>query len=116
MPESIRWLAAKGRSAERIEPLVRKFYPSIPAGQYTSFILSDERKVDKESPWAKFAELFRGTLGWITPIIWFTYFCSSFAIYLKSNLGTLFLVELGLTDAAARISAFTIFAIPSRWA
>ncbi len=102
MPESVRWLAAKGRAPSRIEPLVRKFDPTVAPGTYTAFTLSDERKVDKESPWAKFAELFRGTLGWITPIIWFTYFCSSFAIYLKSNLGTLFLVELGLTDAAAR--------------
>jgi AAHS family 4-hydroxybenzoate transporter-like MFS transporter len=102
MPESVRWLAAKGRAASRIEPLVRKFDPTIAAGTYTGYTLSDERKVDRESPWAKFAELFRGTLGWITPIIWFTYFFSSFAIYLKSNLGTLFLVELGLTDAAAR--------------
>ena len=102
MPESVRWLAAKGKAAARIEPLIRKFDPAVAEGAYTTFTLSDERKVEKESPWAKFAELFRGTLGWITPIIWFTYFCSSFAIYLKSNLGTLFLVELGLTDAAAR--------------
>src|SRR6478735_451817 len=102
MPESVRWLAAKGKAAARIEPLVRKFDPTIGEGAYSAFTLSDERKVEKETPWAKFAELFRGTLGWITPIIWFTYFCSSFAIYLKSNLGTLFLVELGLTDAAAR--------------
>ncbi len=102
MPESVRWLAAKGKAAERIEPLIRKFDPAVAPGTYSTFTLSDERKVEKESPWAKFAELFRGTLGWITPIIWVTYFCSSFAIYLKSNLGTLFLVQLGLTDAAAR--------------
>ena len=51
---------------------------------------------------ASAARLFRGTLAWITPVIWFTYFFSSFAIYLKSNLGTMFLVELGLSDATAR--------------
>jgi len=102
MPESVRWLAAKGKSAARIEPLVRRFDPAVPAGRYSAYTLSDERRIEKESPWAKFGELFRGTLVWITPIIWFTYFCSSFAIYLKSNLGTMFLVELGLADATAR--------------
>ena len=102
MPESVRWLAARGKAPERIEPLVRRFDPTIPAGRYGAYTLSDERRIAKENPWAKFSELFRGTLAWITPVIWFTYFCSSFAIYLKSNLGTMFLVELGLSDATAR--------------
>ncbi|MBS1239791.1 MAG: putative aromatic acid transporter, partial [Proteobacteria bacterium] len=35
--------------------------------------------------------------AWITPIIWVTYFCSSFAIYLKASFGLLFLEKLGLS-------------------
>ena len=34
-------------------------------------------------------------------MIWFTYFCSSFAIYLKSSFGVLFLEELGIERAMA---------------
>lgn len=106
MPESVRWLAAKDRPASRIEPLIRKFDPTIQPGRYTAFTLSDERKVAKDSPWAKSAELFRGVLAWITPIIWFTYFCSSFAIYLKSSFGVLFLTRLGVdAKEAANISS-----------
>ena len=40
-------------------------------------------------------ELFRGTLAFITPLIWVTYFFSSFAIYLKASFGVLFMEELG---------------------
>jgi AAHS family 4-hydroxybenzoate transporter-like MFS transporter len=57
--------------------------------------LSDEKKVSSQSPWSKTFELFRGRLAWITPIIWATYFCSSFAIYLKASFGLLFLEKLG---------------------
>src|SRR6478735_7885256 len=39
MPESVRWLAAEGRSASRIEPLVRKFDPTIAAGTYRAYSL-----------------------------------------------------------------------------
>src|SRR5690606_1292893 len=66
--------------------------------RYHEFVLSDERKTSgSDSPFAKFAELFRGWLAYITPLIWLAYFCSSFAIYLKSSFGVLFLEELGLS-------------------
>ena len=108
MPESVRWLAAKGKDPAQIAPLINKFEPAIRAERYTSFTLSDERKVEKESPWAKSAELFRGTLAYITPIIWFTYFCSSFAIYLKSSFGVLFLTRLGIdAKEAANIGSIS---------
>ena len=65
-------------------------------------MLSDERDLGgKVSPWAKSAELFRGTLAVITPLIWFTYFFSSFAIYLKASFGVLFMEELGIERVMA---------------
>lgn len=103
MPESARWMVAKGKPAETVMPVLRRFDPNLETGRYTNVILSDERDIaGKVSPWAKSAELFRGVLAWITPLIWFTYFCSSFAIYLKSSFGVLFLEELGVarTEAA----------------
>jgi AAHS family 4-hydroxybenzoate transporter-like MFS transporter len=102
MPESVRWLVAKGKPATRITPLLRKFEPGADVDSYTTFTLSDENKTsDKQDPWANLKELFRGWLVWITPLIWFTYFCSSFAIYLKSAFGVLFLVELGFAREMA---------------
>ena len=62
---------------------------------------SDERNTAGQSPWAKSAELFRGTLAFITPVLWFTYFCSSFAIYLKSAFGVLFMETLGIERTMA---------------
>jgi len=102
LPESVRWMTAKGKPMDRIVPMLKRFAPAADLGGYTGVMLSDEGKVSrKESPWAKFYELFRGSLAIITPIIWATYFCSSFAIYLKSSFGLLFLEELGIARGTA---------------
>jgi len=102
MPESARWLAAKGRPAAEVIPILSRFDPSLRDKGYTHVTLSDERDLSgKVSPWAKFAELFRGVLAWITPLIWFTYFFSSFAIYLKASFGVLFLEQLGIERTMA---------------
>jgi AAHS family 4-hydroxybenzoate transporter-like MFS transporter len=102
MPESARWMVAKGKPAKQVVPLLKRFDPSAELDHYTAFTLSDEGKTgDKQDPLAKLVELFRGWLRWITPLIWFTYFCSSFAIYLKSAFGVLFLVELGFAREMA---------------
>ena len=102
MPESARWLVAKGKPAKRIAPLLKRFDPDAKVDANTRFTLSDEKKAnDKQNPWANLQELFKGWLVWITPLIWFTYFFSSFAIYLKSAFGVLFLVELGFAREMA---------------
>ena len=109
MPESLRWLVAKNRDRARIEAMIRKFDPESNPASHDGFTLSDERRFDAgtrsgagglEAAWGNFrttmGQLFKGSLAFITPLIWFTYFCSSFAIYLKSSFGVLFLVELGI--------------------
>jgi AAHS family 4-hydroxybenzoate transporter-like MFS transporter len=98
LPESTRWLVAKGKPAALVMPMLNRFDPTFDGARYTAFELSDERKTtSSESPFAKMAELFHGWLGYITPLIWVAYFFSSFAIYLKSSFGVLFLEELGLS-------------------
>ena len=101
MPESARWMAAKGKPADEVIPVLQRFDPRLESSRYTRVVLSDEKKSTGESPWAKSAELFRGVLAWITPIIWVTYFFSSFAIYLKASFGVLFMEELGIERATA---------------
>jgi AAHS family 4-hydroxybenzoate transporter-like MFS transporter len=102
MPESARWMAAKGRPAADVIAVLSRFNPALASVGYTKVVLSDERDLGgKVSPLAKSAELFRGTLAVITPLIWVTYFCSSFAIYLKASLGVLFMEELGIERAMA---------------
>lgn len=102
LPESARWMVAKGRPAALVAPLLSRFDPGFDTRRYTSFTLSDERQASQsDSPVAKFRELFHGALAYITPLIWVAYFCSSFAIYLKSAFGVLFLEELGLSVESA---------------
>ena len=102
MPESARWMVAKGKPAATVLPVLRRFDPALETSRYTEVVLSDERgSSGKDSPWAKSAELFRGVLAYITPLIWLTYFFSSFAIYLKASFGVLFMEELGIERAMA---------------
>lgn len=96
LPESARWLTAKGKPLDKVMPLLDRFQPGIADQGYTGLVLLDEKKVSAASPWSKTFELFKGRLAWITPIIWATYFCSSFAIFLKASFGLLFLEKLGL--------------------
>ena len=111
MPESARWMVAKGKPAAQVMPVLRRFDPDLETDRYTGVFLSDERDLgEKVSPWAKSAELFRGALAYITPLIWFTYFCSSFAIYLKASFGVLFMEELGIERMmAANIASISSF-------
>lgn len=108
LPESARWLVAKGAPAERIAPMLNRFDPALKAERFTGFKLADERKAEAgEGPWVKFRELFRGWLAWITPLIWAAYFFSSIAIYLKASFGPTFLETLGLErQTAAYIGAY----------
>ena len=98
LPESARWMVAKGKAKEKIAPLLKRFDPTADVDRYGEFYLSDERAAsNSDNPLSKFSALFKGWLAYITPLIWLAYFCSSFAIYLKSSFGVLFLEELGLT-------------------
>ena len=97
LPESARWMVAKEKPRARIAPLLARFDAGLRADEYDRYVLSDERVVTKsESPLLKLRELFVGGLAPVTLMIWAAYFCSSFAIYLKSSYGVLFMEALGI--------------------
>jgi len=98
LPESTRWMVATGKPRERILPMLQRFDPGFDGGSYDGFTLSDERRVKaSRNPLAKISELFVGRLAFVTLFIWAAYFCSSFAIYLKSAYGVIFMENLGIT-------------------
>ena len=98
LPESTRWMVAKERPASLIAPMLSRFNPGFEAQAYERFVLSDERATTKsENPLLKLRELFVGGLMPVTLLIWAAYFASSFAIYLKSAYGVLFMEALGIT-------------------
>ncbi len=115
LPESARWMVAKGKPAPMIVPMLSRFNPGFEAQAYERFHLSDERNVAisdyGELPsvlrevvkfFMRMRELFSGGLLFVTLFIWAAYFFSSFAIYLKSAYGVIFMENLGIarTDAA----------------
>jgi AAHS family 4-hydroxybenzoate transporter-like MFS transporter len=103
LPESTRWMVTRNKPAARIAPMLNRFAPGLEAQQYEHFTLSDERATTQSAnPLLKSRELFVGALLVVTPLIWAAYFFSSFAIYLKSAYGVIFMENLGIArqDAA----------------
>ena len=107
LPESVRWMVSKDVPNERIQAALRKIDPSVTPEGFSSFILTDEQTAQAKSPLAKSAALFKGALALVTPAIWITYFFSSFAIFLKSAFGVLFMEHLGVERTlAADLASF----------
>ncbi len=102
LPESVRWLVAKDKPATRIAAGLAKFAPGEDMSRFSAFTLSDEPGASKSaSPLKMFGALFKGWLVYITPLVWLAYFFSTFAIYLKTSYGVLFLEELGMSVTEA---------------
>jgi len=98
LPESARWLVATHKRRETIVPMLSRFNPGFALQDYERFSLSDERRTgDSDNPFRKLGELFVGRLALVTPLIWVIYFCSSFAIYLSSAYGVIFVENLGIS-------------------
>jgi len=78
LPESIRFLASKGRGADRIARIVHRIVPDQPIPAGAAFVVTDENLQNKDF---KPSLLFRGELRWITPLIWIAYIASSLAVF-----------------------------------
>lgn len=97
LPESTRWMVASDKPISKVMPMLARFNPGFEAQTYERLVLSDERAVTKSAnPLLKLRELFVGRLAFITLFIWAAYFFSSFAIYLKSAYGVIFMENLGI--------------------
>jgi len=82
LPESIRFLAAKNRSPERIARILRRVAPEQVIPEGATFVATDEGAVAKDF---KPSLLFAGELRWITPLIWLAYIFSSMAVFFIVN-------------------------------
>jgi len=100
LPESARFLVARGAPGERIASMLRKLDPQFDSSGYTGYRLSDEMPVRGNF---RPAELFRGGLRFITPLIWVAYFFSSMAAFLGALWGPIFFEELGMTRQGAAL-------------
>jgi AAHS family 4-hydroxybenzoate transporter-like MFS transporter len=102
LPESIRFLASKGRHPHRIEEIVRRIAPGETLPAEASFVVADEVTLSKDF---KPALLFKGELRLITPLVWLAYIASSFAVFFMVNWTPLVFEALKYTRAEAATAA-----------
>ena len=103
LPESIRFLASKGRQPARIAAIIRRIAPERAVPAAAAFTVGDEAGHAKDF---KPRLLFHGELRWITPLIWMAYIFSSMAVFFIVNWTPLVFESLKFkrTEAAAAAS------------
>ena len=103
LPESVRYLVARGGDPELIAKVLRRIDKTLDVSGADSFVLSDERRSTGNF---SVAMLFQGDLKLITPLIWIGYGISSLGIFFMTSWGPLLLEYLEFPRrTAALISA-----------
>lgn len=82
LPESIRFLASKGRAPGSIGGILNRIAPGEQLPAKANYVVADEPSFQKDF---KPSLLFLGELKKITPLIWLGYIASSFAVYFLVN-------------------------------
>jgi MFS transporter, AAHS family, 4-hydroxybenzoate transporter len=98
LPESIRFLASKGRRPDVIAGIVRRIAPglAVPAG--VRFVVADEAGQGTDF---KPSLLFAGELRWITTFLWIAYIFSSMTAFFLATWTPLVFEALNFTRAEA---------------
>ena len=102
LPESIRYLVAKGRQAERVAQTLRRIDPACDALPTDHFVLGDEATAPREF---HLRELFRGGLRWVTPLLWLSYFMSTIAIFVLTSWAPIIIESLDFPRSTAAVVA-----------
>jgi len=106
LPESLRFLAARGAGQPKLHAGFRRFAPDIvlPAG--TILVCADAERPGRAGR-VPLAALFGGRLRLVTPLLWAAYVASSISAYLFASWGPVIFEALGLTRAqAAYVASF----------
>ncbi len=103
LPESIRFLVARGRKPEVVAATLRQIDPELAATPTDRFTLGDEPAGTGNF---RVGDLFRGDLRWITPLLWLGYIASTLAVYFKANWGPIVYEDLDFgRDTAAYVAS-----------
>jgi MFS transporter, AAHS family, 4-hydroxybenzoate transporter len=98
LPESIRFLASRGRDADVIVRTLQHVAPTVAIPRDATFVVADEEGHSKSfSP----ALLFIGDLAWITPLLWIAYIFSSMAAFFLASWTPLVFEALHFTRSDA---------------
>jgi AAHS family 4-hydroxybenzoate transporter-like MFS transporter len=105
LPESVRFLVNKGKKPEAVVQTLLRIDPGFDVAPDDHFLLGDEIKASRR---VRLADLFRGDLAILTPLLWLGYGASSLAIYFASSWGPLLLEDLKVArETAALVTALS---------
>ncbi|HWU01333.1 MAG TPA: MFS transporter [Novosphingobium sp.] len=105
LPESVRFMAARGGNAGRLATTLNRLDPALQATREDRFVLGDEASAPRDFT---LAQLFEGDLRWITPLLWLGYIASTLAVYFKANWGPIVYEDLHFPrDTAAYVSSLS---------
>lgn len=100
LPESLRFLVARGRHPLAIRQLLHRFDPSLQIAPGTQFVLPDDPLYSEERR-VRVNALFYGKLLWLTPLLWLAYSASSVALTVITSWNPTFLEGLQFSRADA---------------
>jgi len=107
LPESPRYLTARGGEPGRIAAILNRLQPGLGVSAMDRFVLRDEAPQPGHARF-RLPDLFEGRLARITPLLWLAYIGSSMAIYFKTSWGPIIFEDVGFTRAdAAYISSLS---------
>lgn len=104
LPESIKFLAQRDLAQHRIAPILHRFGLGADLSPGTRFVVGSQAAVDR----GRFtpADLFRGRLALITPLVWGAWFCSATVIFYLAFWSPILNQQMGFSvSAAANLAA-----------
>ena len=102
LPESVRFLASKGRDPGRIAAILGRIDPGQPIPTNPRFIVADEAGHDRNF---RIPLLFKGELATITPLLWIAYIFSSITAFFLATWTPLVFEALGYERSTAALAA-----------
>lgn len=105
LPESIRFLAAKGLRPDIIAATINRMDANANVSAQDHFVLADEQRDPGNF---RMGKLFKGDLKVLTPLLWLGYTASTMAVYFTSNWGPIVFEDLDFSrDTAAYVGSIT---------
>lgn len=96
LPESLRFLTNQGRRLDAIRSILKRMSVVSP-DEPVSFVLTDEAPPSAQA--FRISMLFRGSLRWLTPLLWLSYFSSSISTFFVSSWGPSILQDLHFSES-----------------
>jgi MFS transporter, AAHS family, 4-hydroxybenzoate transporter len=102
LPESLRFLAARGADSAQLARIVNWIDPRRNAPADAHYVLVSAHPQERQS-WGP-GPLFEGQVRWITPLLWLGYVSSSMIAFFFTTWGPTVFEEMGLDRSAAALA------------